>query len=50
MVLEELNIPYETEFLDFSDLKKSPFVDVNPNGRVPAIQVFGPYHLFVAPS
>jgi len=39
MILEELQLPYETKFLEFPDLKKSPFVDLNPNGRVPAIEV-----------
>jgi glutathione S-transferase len=35
--LEELGIPYETEFVDFANIKKEPFINVNPNGRVPAI-------------
>lgn len=37
IVLEELSIPYETEYLDMTDLKKPPFEKINPNGRVPAI-------------
>lgn len=36
--LEELGIPYETEFVDFSVIKSEPFISVNPNGRVPAIK------------
>lgn len=36
--LEELGLPYETEFLDFGVMKSEPFVSVNPNGRVPAIK------------
>lgn len=38
MVLKALEIPYTTEFVDFPDMKKEPFVSVNPNGRVPAIE------------
>ncbi|TVY82787.1 Glutathione S-transferase-like protein tpcF [Lachnellula suecica] len=38
LILRELNIPYETEWMDFADLKKEPFESkVSPNGRVPAI-------------
>jgi glutathione S-transferase len=38
MVLEELNIPYTHEIVDFQDMKKEPFESINPNGRVPAIK------------
>ena len=38
MVLEELGLPYETKYLDFASVKQEPFVSVNPNGRVPAIE------------
>jgi len=38
ILLEELSIPYETKFIDFADLKKPPYLEINPNGRVPAIQ------------
>lgn len=38
MVLQELNIPYHTKFMDFPDLKKEPYESLNPNGRVPTIQ------------
>lgn len=38
MVFEELGIPYTNEFIGFQDLKSEPFVSVNPNGRVPAIE------------
>lgn len=34
-VLEELNVPYEIISFKFDDVKKKPFIDVNPNGRVP---------------
>ena len=37
-LLEELGLPYETVYLQFSDLKKEPFESKNPNGRVPAIE------------
>lgn len=37
-MLEELGIPYEIRAFRFDDIKKKPFTDVNPNGRVPAIQ------------
>ena len=38
IILEELKIPYETEMMQFPDLKKDPFESINPNGRVPAIE------------
>jgi len=38
LILEELGIPYENKFLDFVQVKQEPFVSVNPNGRVPAIE------------
>jgi glutathione S-transferase len=37
-VLEELKIPYEINSIRFDDVKKRPLIDVNPNGRVPAIE------------
>ncbi|KAK3291241.1 glutathione S-transferase [Chaetomium fimeti] len=37
-VLEELGINYEFKSFRFDDVKKRPFIDVNPNGRVPAIE------------
>jgi glutathione S-transferase len=37
IVLEELNIPYETEFVDFAKIKEPEYTQHNPNGRVPAI-------------
>ncbi|KAJ5633551.1 glutathione S-transferase [Penicillium herquei] len=33
IVLEELNIPYETVWVEVDGLKQKPFTDVNPNGR-----------------
>ncbi len=38
MIMSELGVPYETEYLDMSVLKQEPFVSKNPNGRVPAIE------------
>ena len=38
IILEELKLPYETEIMDFSQLKQDPFESLNPNGRVPAIE------------
>ncbi|RAL03514.1 glutathione S-transferase family protein [Aspergillus ibericus CBS 121593] len=37
IILEELDLPYETSWVELDDLKQKPFTDVNPNGRVPAI-------------
>jgi glutathione S-transferase len=37
LILEELNIPYEINSFKFEDVKKKPFTDLNPNGRVPGI-------------
>lgn len=37
MVLKELSLPYTEEFVDFSEIKSEPYISVNPNGRVPAI-------------
>lgn len=35
LVLEELQVPYEIESIKFEDIKKAPFINLNPNGRVP---------------
>lgn len=37
IVLDELEIPYVNDVLSFADLKKEPYISINPNGRVPAI-------------
>ncbi|KAI0023459.1 glutathione S-transferase [Xylariomycetidae sp. FL0641] len=37
-LLEELGLNYEIEAFSFENVKKKPFIDVNPNGRTPAIQ------------
>ncbi|KAF1964990.1 glutathione S-transferase [Bimuria novae-zelandiae CBS 107.79] len=36
LVLAELGLPYELQVV--SDVKQKPFTDINPNGRVPAIE------------
>lgn len=38
MIFNELNLPYESKFMEFPDMKKEPFESININGRVPAIQ------------
>lgn len=38
LVLEELGIPYETKYILFDAVKQEPFISLNPNGRVPAIE------------
>ncbi|KAF4634843.1 hypothetical protein G7Y89_g3255 [Cudoniella acicularis] len=38
IVLEELQIPYEITSIRFENIKAKPFIDLNPNGRVPAIE------------
>lgn len=37
MILEELSLPYEVIPIAFSDVKSQPYIDVNPNGRLPSI-------------
>jgi glutathione S-transferase len=38
IVLEELSIPYKIRNVDWADVKKEPYISINPNGRIPAIQ------------
>jgi len=38
ILLEELSIPYNAKVMDMSEIKKEPYISVNPNGRVPAIE------------
>jgi len=38
IVLKELGLRYDTEFVEMSNMKSEPFVSVNVNGRVPAIE------------
>jgi glutathione S-transferase len=37
IILEALNIPYTTTFVDFTAVKQEPYTAVNPNGRLPAL-------------
>ncbi|KAL2830382.1 glutathione S-transferase [Aspergillus pseudoustus] len=37
-ILEELGLPYTTKFIPFSVVRKEPYISINPNGRVPAIE------------
>lgn len=37
-LFEELGLNYEIKSFKFDDVKKPPFIDINPNGRVPAIE------------
>ncbi|KAI3333163.1 glutathione S-transferase [Ustulina deusta] len=37
-LFEELGLNYEIKSFRFDDVKKKPFIDINPNGRVPAIE------------
>jgi len=38
IILEELGLPYESKMMDMGQLKKEPYVSLNPNGRVPCIE------------
>jgi glutathione S-transferase len=35
VILEELGVPYEINSFAFREVKTKPFIDINPNGRVP---------------
>lgn len=37
LILEELQLPYKTEFISFNAVKKEPYMSLNPNGRLPTI-------------
>jgi len=37
IVLRELGVPYKIETFDYTQLKEKPFVDINPNGKAPAM-------------
>ena len=36
-ILQELGLPWKFEQHTWPDLKKEPYVSINPNGRVPAL-------------
>lgn len=37
ILLEELDIPYKTIAIPFTDIKKPDYLAINPNGRIPSI-------------
>jgi glutathione S-transferase len=37
MVLEELSLPYEIHYLELSEVKNESYLEVTPNGRLPAL-------------
>ncbi|KAL2843689.1 glutathione S-transferase Ure2-like protein [Aspergillus pseudoustus] len=37
IILSELDLPYDSKFIDFADLKKPSYESLNPNGRLPTI-------------
>ncbi|KAK0756287.1 hypothetical protein N5P37_011202 [Trichoderma harzianum] len=37
-LLEELGLKYQIQSFRFDDVKKEPYISINPNGRVPAIE------------
>ena len=37
-LFEELGLNYEIKSFRFDDVNEPPFIDINPNGRVPAIE------------
>ncbi|KAK9412990.1 putative Glutathione S-transferase [Seiridium unicorne] len=37
-IFEELGLNYEIKSFSFAQVKEKPFTDINPNGRVPAIE------------
>ena len=37
LILEELGVPYEIESFKFDHVKDKHYIDICPNGRVPAI-------------
>ncbi|KAI1815087.1 glutathione S-transferase [Poronia punctata] len=37
MILEELGLPYEIKEVKWAEIKKEPYLSINPNGRIPAI-------------
>jgi hypothetical protein len=38
IVLEALDLPYETHLLELSEVKQESYVKLNPNGRLPTLQ------------
>lgn len=46
--LEELGLPYQSSFVKLEDLKKKPFEDINPNGRLPGTFYETQYFVFLS--
>jgi glutathione S-transferase len=38
IILEELKLPYTLEPVDMGDIKKEPYISLNPNGRLPSMK------------
>ncbi|KAL1977721.1 hypothetical protein VTN31DRAFT_580 [Thermomyces dupontii] len=38
IVLEELGLPHEYRWIDYDQVHRKPYTDLNPNGRVPCIE------------
>lgn len=38
ILLEELGLPHEWREMEFSDVKSEKYLEITPNGRLPAIQ------------
>ncbi|KAL2166893.1 hypothetical protein VTG60DRAFT_2032 [Thermothelomyces hinnuleus] len=38
LILEELDIPYVSEYLEFDQTKIEPYVSLNPNGKLPTLE------------
>lgn len=38
IVLEELGLPFSFKKVDYKEIKAEPFISLNPNGRLPAIE------------
>ena len=50
LILEELGAPYALKSVRFQDVKQKPFLNINPNGRVPGMtQYFVPFSVVIPP-
>lgn len=38
MILEELQLPYKIHYIEFTETKSEEYLQINPNGRLPAIR------------
>jgi hypothetical protein len=39
IIFEELDLPYESAYVELDEFKKPPLTDANPNGRIPGISL-----------